>query len=126
MTEIVHPRGGAPVRLRPCPPWCVAATHFADDMVIDVDDGFHHYGPEAAVPTFDRMSLNDPEIIVKVVMKAWTCPLDAEPGPARVELQLAPGGVTTEQSAELTPGQARAVAGALLELAAVAERGTAQ
>ena len=80
------------------------------------------------MPTFDRMSLNDPEIVVKVVVKAWTCPLDAEPGPARVELHLAPGGVTTEQSAELIPDQARAVARALLELAAVAdaERDTAQ
>ena len=45
----------------------------------------------------------------------------AEPGPARAQLALAPGGVITEQSAELTPGQARDVARALLELAVVAD-----
>jgi hypothetical protein len=89
--------------------------------VADPDDGFHHYGPEAVIATFDRMGINDPEIIVKAVVKAWTCPLDAEPGPARVQLALAPGGVITEMSAELSPGQARDVGRALLELAAVAE-----
>lgn len=43
------------------------------------------------------------------------------PSPARVQLALAPGGVITKLSTELTPGQARDVARTLLELAAVAE-----
>jgi hypothetical protein len=121
MAEIVHLRDGAPVELRPCPSWCTGEAHFHEDLVVDPDDGFHHYGPEAATPTFDRICIDDPEIIVTAVVKAWTCPLDAEPGPARVQLALAPGGVITELSAELTPGQARDVARTLLELAAVAE-----
>jgi hypothetical protein len=121
MAEIVHPRGGAAVELRPCPSWCTGGTHFPEAAVADPDDGFHHYGPEAAIATFDRIGINDPEIIVKAVVQAWTCPLGAEPGPAQVELALAPGGVITELSAGLTPAQARDVARVLLELADVAE-----
>lgn len=88
MAETVHPRGGAPVTLRPCPPWCSRREHFSDDLAIDTDDGYHHYGPEIAIPTSDRMALNDPETVVKVSLKAWTPELDANPGPARIELQL--------------------------------------
>jgi hypothetical protein len=39
VTEIVHPRGGAPVTLRPCPSWCTCREHFGDDDVIDVENG---------------------------------------------------------------------------------------
>ena len=83
MTEIVHPRNGDAVALQPCPAWCSVNEHFADDTVIDADDGFHHYGPEIAVPTSDRMFATGPESVVKVILKSWTHPLDADPQSAR-------------------------------------------
>ena len=46
----------------------------------------------------------------------------AEPGPGRIELQLATAGYSTGSCAELTPGQARAVASALPGLAGSAAR----
>lgn len=121
MTEIVHPRGGAPVTLRPCPSWCTCREHFGDDDVVDVENGYHHYGPEIAVPTSDRMALNDPETVVKVSLKACTPRLDADPEPTRIELQLATTEDNTDMYAELTPDEARAVSSALLELAAIAD-----
>jgi hypothetical protein len=67
--------------------------------------------------------LNDnPAMVVKVILKSWTHPLDAEPGPGLIELQLATTEYNTDLFVEITPGQARAVAEALLELAATAER----
>jgi hypothetical protein len=80
--EVIYPRDGDPVALRPCPPWCTLDRHFADDDVIDSDNGYHHYGPEIAVPTSDRMlGLNySPETVVKVILKSWTHPPDAGPG----------------------------------------------
>ena len=121
MTEIVHPRSGTPVTLRPCPPWCTCPQHFPDDQVIDVDDGYHHYGPEVSIPTSDRMLRDDPEIVVKVALKAWAPGLDADAGPARIELQREAAGHDTDMYAELTPVEARAVATALPELASVAD-----
>jgi hypothetical protein len=118
---VIYPRGGEPVTLRPCPRWCVRSQHFDDDDIIDVDDGFHHEGPEIAVPTSYRMFNNAPETVVKVTIRSWTHPLDAEPGPALIELQLATTEYNTDACAEITPGQARAVARALLQLADTAE-----
>lgn len=54
MTEVVRPRDGEPVELRPCPPWCTHDEHFAGEEIIHADDGFHHCGPEIAVPISDR------------------------------------------------------------------------
>jgi hypothetical protein len=41
------------------------------------------------VPTSWRFLADGPQSVVKVVLKAWTERLDAEPGPGRIELQLA-------------------------------------
>lgn len=65
---------------------------------------------------------DNPETVVKVILKAWTHPLDAEPGRASVELQLAIGEQNTHMCAEFTPDQARAVASALIKTADIAER----
>jgi len=122
MTEIVHPRNGDTVVLRPCPAWCSLNEHFVGDTAIDADDGFHRYGPETRVPTSDRLFTDGPESVVKMSLKAWTKPLDAEPGPDRVDLQLENAG----SSVDLTPGETRAVAAALLEMAETLEHtGTA-
>jgi hypothetical protein len=120
--EFVQPRDGHAVELRPCPAWCTLSEHFTDDQLVDADDGFHHYGPEIAVPTSDRMFPNGPESVVKVILKAWTSRLDAEPGPGRIELQLATTEENTDLYVELTPDEARAVSAALLQLADTAER----
>lgn len=122
MPEIINVRGGDPVSLRPCPSWCALSQHFADGDTVDTDDGFHHYGPEIAIPTSDRAMVDDPETVVKVTLKSWTHPLSAGPGPSLVELQLATTEYNTDMLVELTPGQARAVASALIELADIAER----
>lgn len=120
--EIINVRGGDPVSLRPCPSWCALSQHFADGDTVDADDSFHHYGPEIAIPTSDRAVIHGPATVVKVTLKSWTHPLSAGPGPGRVELQLATTECNTDMSVELTPGQARAVASALIELAGIAER----
>ena len=95
--------------------------------VIYADHGYHHYGQEAEVRTSCRfLGMTDgPETIVRVVLKSWTHPLDADPGPALIELNLGTAGERTDMCAGITPGEARAVAAALTELADVAERGAA-
>ena len=122
--EVVYPRDGGPVTLRPCPSWCTRGRHFAGGDAIYADDGYHHWGPPIAVPTAGRaLGMKDgPEIVVKISLKSWTHPLDAPPGPALVEVQLGTAEEDTDLYAELAPDQARAVAAALLELAAAAER----
>lgn len=122
MTEVVRPRDGGAVALRPCPPWCALGRHFAGDDVIHAGDGFHHYGPEIAVPTSDRWHSDEPEIVVRTILKSWTGPLGAEPGPPVIEVNLGTAGQLTDACAELTPAQARDLAAALIELAAAAER----
>jgi hypothetical protein len=62
---------------------------------------------------------------VKVSLKAWVSRLDAEPGQGFVELQLATIEYDTDAYVELTPGQARAVASALLKFPDIAERARA-
>lgn len=120
--EVVQLRDGATVALRPCPPWCIESRHFVID-IIDSDDGYHHYGPEIAVPTSDRFMLDGPNIVVNACLASWTCPAGAEPGPAHIKLGLGTAEETaTGASADLTPSEARAVAHALLDLADVAER----
>jgi hypothetical protein len=121
VTEIVYPQEGGAVGLRPCPSWCTQSRHFADDDVVYAEDGFHHAGPEIAVPTSDRRLRHDPESVVKVILKAWTERLDAEPGPSRIELQLATAEENTDMYVDLTPGEARAVASALLKTVGIAE-----
>jgi hypothetical protein len=118
--EVVYPRDGDAMTLRPCPPWCTCDQHFTSD-VIHADDGYHHYGPEVAVPTSFRMFNDDPETVVKVILKSWTHPLDAEPGPSLIELQLATTESNTDTYVEMTPDKARAIAEALFELADTAE-----
>jgi uncharacterized protein DUF6907 len=122
--EVVHPRDGDAVTLRPCLPWCTEARHFADGQAIDADDGYHHYGTEIEVPTaYKFLDLSDdPETIIRVVLKSWTHPLSADPGPALIELNLGTATQRTDMCAEITPAEARAVGRALLDLAAIAER----
>ena len=122
--EVVRPRDGAAVALRPCPPWCTEVRHFADDEVTHADDGYHHYGREIEVPTSCRFlgMTDEPHTVIRAVLKSWTCPLDADPGPTLIELNLGTGAKWTDLCAEMTPAEARLVARALLDLAATAER----
>jgi hypothetical protein len=124
MPEIVYPRDGDAITLRPCPSWCIEERHFLDTDVIHADDGYHHYGPEIEVPTsFGFAGFTDgPETVVRVVLKSWTHPLDAEPGPARIEINLGTAEERTDAGAEITFHEARAVAQALLDLAVIAEQ----
>jgi hypothetical protein len=124
MPETVQPLDGAPVTLRPCPPWCTEGRHIADGEAVYADHGYHHYGTEAEVPTAcPLLGLAGGEpAVVRVVLKSWTHPLDAGPGPVLVELNLGTPDQRTDMYAELTPAEARAVARALLSLADTAER----
>jgi hypothetical protein len=124
MTEVVRPLDGEPVALRPCPAWCAEGRHFAPDEVIYADHGYHHYGAESEVPTsypFLGMTGGLPTI-VRTVLKSWTHPLGADPGPARIEINLGTAAERTDMSAEIAPDEAEALARALLELAATARR----
>jgi hypothetical protein len=123
MTEVVRPADGDPVALRPCPAWCTERRHFAGDMVIHADDGYHHYGTEAEVATsrpFADMAVGGDPVIVRVFLTSWTHPLGADPGPALIELNLGTAADRTDMCAEMTPDEAEAVARALLRLAAAA------
>jgi Domain of unknown function (DUF6907) len=122
--EVVRPLDGVAVALRPCPPWCAEARHFTDGEVIYADDGYHHYGHESEVPTSCKfLGMTDgPDTIIRAVLKSWTHPLDADPGPTLIELNLGTATERTDMCAEITPAEARVVAKALLDLAATAER----
>ena len=124
MTEVVRPRDGDAVALRPCPPWCTLARHFGDGQPADADDGYHHEGAETEVPTgypFLGLTGGDPTI-VRAVLKSWTHPLGAAPGPVRIELNLGTPADRTDMYMEATPAEARAIARALLGLADAAEQ----
>ena len=89
----VRPRDGDAVALGSCPPWCTTQDrHF--------DDG--------------EMFPDSPVTVVKGVPQV----LDAS---ARCR-SLGTAEFNTDMCAEMTPGQARAVAAALLDVAATAER----
>jgi hypothetical protein len=122
--EVVCPLDGDPVTLRPCPPWCTEGRHFAEDGVIYADHGYHHYGTETEVPTaYTFLGMMDgPKTIVRAVLKSWTHPLDADPGPTLIELNIGTPTERTDMSVEVTAAEARAIARALLDLAATAER----
>jgi hypothetical protein len=122
MTEVVRPRDGEVVALRPCPHWCTLSRHFDDGEAVDTDDGYHHCGPQIAVPTSYRMHRDDPDTVVRAILKSWTHPLSAGPGPSLIEVNLGTATEMTDACTELTPAQARDLAAALLELAATAER----
>src|SRR5215470_14103798 len=104
MPEVVYPRDGDAVTLRPCPPWCAEERHFADDDVVYADHGYHHYGPEVEVRTsyLFEGTADGAETIVWVVLKSWTHPLDADPGPTLIELNLGTASKRT-MGAEITP-----------------------
>ena len=113
-----------PSRCAPARRGPLRARHFAGDEVIYADHRYHHYGTEIKVPTsynFAGMTAG-PETIVRAVLKSWTHPLDAAPGPALIELNPGTAAERTDMCAEITPGKARAVARELLNLAATAER----
>jgi hypothetical protein len=117
--EVVRLRAGGLATLRPCPAWCVQDRHFADGELADADDGYHHYGPETAVPASGRTG--GLVTAATVYLTSWTCPLDAAPGAARIELILA--GAETDTYSALTAAEARAVARALTKAAALMQRG---
>ena len=121
MEEVVRPRGADAVALRPCPPWCTLSLHFGEGQPVDADDGYHHCWPEIAVPTSYRAYRDEPETVVRAILKSWTHPLDAAPGPALIEVNLGTATERTDACAELTPAQARDLAAALVDLAGTAE-----
>jgi hypothetical protein len=88
--EAVHSFDGNAVTLSPCPPWCTDGRHSSDDELIYADHGCHHHGTEIEVPTSYKFpgTTDGPETIVRAVLKSWTRPLDAEPGPAFIELNI--------------------------------------
>jgi hypothetical protein len=117
---IVQVAGGGSVELGPCPDWCRGGHGLGEDVPVNAGDGFHHVGPGASVTVEWRAKLDGPPDTVNMQLEAFTAPLDADPGPARIELELK----TTDGEAytELTSAEARAVAASLLRLADVAQR----
>ena len=83
----------------------LGAHGLTDDEVIYTDHGYHHCGPETEVSTsYSFGGLTDgPGTVVRVVLKSWTQPLDAGPGPVFIELSLGTAEAGTDACAELTP-----------------------
>jgi hypothetical protein len=73
--------------------------------VIHADDGYHHVGTEVEVPTsYKFMGTTDgPQTVVRAVLKSWTRPLDADPGPPLIELNLGTAAERTDSCVEATP-----------------------
>ena len=63
------------------------------------------------------MLADGPESVIKVILKAWTNRLDAEPAPGRIEVLLATSEHATDLHVELTPDQARPVSSAPVQAA---------
>jgi hypothetical protein len=51
------------------------------------------------------------QAIVRAVLKSWTQPLGADPGPALIELNPGTAGERTDMCAGISPAEAGAVAG---------------
>jgi hypothetical protein len=79
---------------------------------------------EVEAPTsYKFLGMTDgPQTIVRAVLKSWTQLLGADPGPALVEFNPGTAGERADVCAGISPAEARAVARALLVLAATAER----
>lgn len=103
---------------RPCPPWCTGEH----SLPVYPDEGFHHYAPEIAMTAAHSPDTDEP-VPVCVLLKSWVPLLTAEPGPPMIEVSVDHGG-----GPELTPAQARRLAGILTHLSdeveARGERGT--
>ena len=118
--ENIRTRDGDEFEIQPCPPWCTGG-HFPAGEQVDSDDGFHHYGPDVSVPTSHRPFTDQDSSTVRLCLKAWVHPLDADTGTGCVDVTLftADG----EPTIELTPAEARAIATALVMLVDTAEQG---
>jgi hypothetical protein len=116
---IIHTRDGDQFEIRPCPSWCTD-EHFPPDEHVDSDDGFHHCGPDVSIPTSHQPFTGEERSTVRLYLKTWVLPLDADPGTGCVDLTLftADG----EPTVELTSSEARTLAAALIQLADTAER----
>ncbi|MEV3925930.1 DUF6907 domain-containing protein [Actinomadura coerulea] len=112
-------RDGLQVTLQPCPTWCTT-DHFDPGTYLHLEDGFHHLSEPVDILTTDISRIPDGEpTTVQMRLKAFTAPLNAAPGPTRVELAL----LDNEDAAvELTPQLARRIAAALHALGERAER----
>jgi hypothetical protein len=65
------------------PPYqCAAARSSSDigDAVISTIDGDYHHGSKTWSQTADLLLGIGPEAAVRVMLKSWTGPLDADPG----------------------------------------------
>jgi Domain of unknown function (DUF6907) len=96
---------------QPCPSWCTGEESLSEDP----RDGFHHWGPVAAIE-LTHSERTDRTDVLTAALCAFVPSRDGAPGPARVELCL-----NKSVAIELTPAEARQVAGILLDLSAVAE-----
>lgn len=55
------------------------------------------------MPTSYRMYRKAPAAVVWTILKSWTHPMDAEPGPALIEINLGTAEERTDACAEITP-----------------------
>lgn len=105
MTDDVTPQ--------PCPSWCTGEHH----LPADPEDGFHHWSHEVAIELTHGPRTEQTEIL-SVCLAAFAPQVAAAPGPARVELL-----VDEEVVVELTPDEARELAGVLADVSSRAETG---
>lgn len=119
---IVELTDGSTVELKPCPAWCLGDHGFPRETPVSpVIDSFHHQGPDATVSVAWRANPDAGPDSVTVQLMSFTEPLDADPGPARIDIYLRTS-TGEEAYTELTPAEARSLAASLLMLADTAQR----
>ena len=96
---------------QPCPSWCTGQDVLPGNPL----DGFHHWGPATTIE-LTHTERTDRADVLTAGLCAFVPSLDGAPRPARVELS-----VNKHVAFELTPAQARQLAGVLLDLSTVAE-----
>ncbi len=102
--------GGVPF---PCPPWRTGEH----DTPEHPDDGFHLCAPEVTMTAGHGLYDDDP-VPVRVHLKSWVPRLTAEPQPPVIEVSA-----DRDPGPQMTPDQARHLAGILTEFAELAEVG---
>ena len=108
--EIVRTRDGKTIKLRPCPRWCTRDHQFGSVLITHASDGFHHRGRPVRVETSTFVDLDKP-VTVEIGLISWTCPLDADPGPTKISLDIVSG----DSGMDLTLADARRVAEMLIK-----------
>jgi hypothetical protein len=109
-----------------CPSWCTRTEHFPQRPPETADDSFTHHWLNFELKLDEPGSGQCPASAVAVAIWAQSENLQAEAGPAWVELNLSGPDKGPDLWIDLTPAQAREVGMMLVDVARAAEAGAQQ